>query len=255
MNTKLIFDIGMHHGEDTVHYLKKGYRVVAVEANPFLAKANTQKFDKYIQDGSLTIQNLGIADQEGVVNFYINEKLTEWSSFNKALGSRYNTPFTTVEISCVRMHSLFEKFGIPFYLKTDIEGHDLFCIQDIPGEAQGPNFVSSELSHIDIIHVLYKKGYRQFKLINQSDAYRPMVIQKELSRLYQTQRLVLNGLKLRAQKLLPFRHLYGSSGPFGNNTKGPWLSYATALDLYKRFYEKGEKAPNSQSWFDVHATF
>ena len=30
----LIFDVGLHRGEDTEFYLKKGFRVVAFEANP-----------------------------------------------------------------------------------------------------------------------------------------------------------------------------------------------------------------------------
>ena len=33
----IIFDIGMHCGEDTDFYLKKGFTVVGVEANPELA--------------------------------------------------------------------------------------------------------------------------------------------------------------------------------------------------------------------------
>ena len=33
----LIFDIGMNNGNDTDFYLAKGFHVVAVEANPFLA--------------------------------------------------------------------------------------------------------------------------------------------------------------------------------------------------------------------------
>ena len=35
----LIYDIGQHTGEDTAFYLGKGFRVVAVEANPTLAEA------------------------------------------------------------------------------------------------------------------------------------------------------------------------------------------------------------------------
>jgi 16S rRNA A1518/A1519 N6-dimethyltransferase RsmA/KsgA/DIM1 with predicted DNA glycosylase/AP lyase activity len=30
----LIYDVGMHHGEDTEFYLRKGFRVVAFEADP-----------------------------------------------------------------------------------------------------------------------------------------------------------------------------------------------------------------------------
>ena len=33
---RLIFDIGMHHGQDTAYYLSLGNRVVAVDADPTL---------------------------------------------------------------------------------------------------------------------------------------------------------------------------------------------------------------------------
>jgi hypothetical protein len=35
----LIFDLGMHNAADTKFYLDKGFRVVALEANPALAGA------------------------------------------------------------------------------------------------------------------------------------------------------------------------------------------------------------------------
>ena len=34
----LIYDVGAHLGEDSQHYLAKGFKVVAVEANPDLAQ-------------------------------------------------------------------------------------------------------------------------------------------------------------------------------------------------------------------------
>lgn len=30
----LVIDVGMHNGDDTAYYLHRGYRVVAIEANP-----------------------------------------------------------------------------------------------------------------------------------------------------------------------------------------------------------------------------
>ena len=34
MQSDLIIDVGMHTGKDTLFYLQKGFRVVAIEANP-----------------------------------------------------------------------------------------------------------------------------------------------------------------------------------------------------------------------------
>ncbi len=40
----LIYDIGIHNGDDTAYYLSRGYRVVAVDANPLMMDAARQKF-------------------------------------------------------------------------------------------------------------------------------------------------------------------------------------------------------------------
>ena len=38
MDDDLIFDVGLHHGDDAAYYLSKGFRVVGIEANPQLAE-------------------------------------------------------------------------------------------------------------------------------------------------------------------------------------------------------------------------
>ncbi len=40
----LIFDIGMHKGEDSEYYLKKGFDVVAFEAHPGLISETKNHF-------------------------------------------------------------------------------------------------------------------------------------------------------------------------------------------------------------------
>ena len=56
-NGKLIFDIGMHVGQDTAFYLAKGFRVIAVEANPLLVRDAEKHFKNQIETGQLTILN------------------------------------------------------------------------------------------------------------------------------------------------------------------------------------------------------
>ncbi len=34
MERDLVFDIGVNNGEDTAYYLRRGFRVVGVDANP-----------------------------------------------------------------------------------------------------------------------------------------------------------------------------------------------------------------------------
>lgn len=256
---ELVFDIGMHIGEDSRHYLKKGYKVIAVEANPILAQKNAVKFKKHIDAGQLTILNVGIADKEDVLPFYVNHRLTEWSSFDKEIGTRNNTAHHVVDVPCVTTRSLFEKYGMPYYLKVDIEGFDHYCLLDIPETGNKPKYVSCEAVYLDWLDILKVKGYTKFKIINQANNFNPVDLKQEAAPFFGRSEIIKNGIKLRIQKYLPFipfKHMYGSTGPAAEETKGPWLSYEAVKDTYLRFYQYEKKIPlNSGSWFDFHATF
>ena len=101
---RLIYDVGMHVGQDTAFYLAKGFNVVAVEANPLLARAGEKKFSSFIRDGRLTILNVGIGAEAGVFPFYVNDTLSEWSSFNKEIGAREGK-FHEITVECVTFGS------------------------------------------------------------------------------------------------------------------------------------------------------
>jgi 16S rRNA A1518/A1519 N6-dimethyltransferase RsmA/KsgA/DIM1 with predicted DNA glycosylase/AP lyase activity len=58
----LIFDIGLHQGEDTEFYLEKGFEVVAFEADPVLADQCRRKFSDQIADQRLVIVEGAIVD-------------------------------------------------------------------------------------------------------------------------------------------------------------------------------------------------
>ena len=62
----LIFDIGFHKGEDTLFYLLKGYRVIAVDADPDLINEWQNIFKKYIENGKLLLLNYVISDTNDV---------------------------------------------------------------------------------------------------------------------------------------------------------------------------------------------
>ncbi len=255
MISDLIYDIGMHTGQDTVYYLKKGYRVIAVEANPLLAEQNKKKFSKAIAAGRLTVLNFGVSDNEGLLPFYINKRLSEWSSFDKATGTRNNSTYEVAEVPCITTRQLFEQHGIPYYLKVDIEGFDHYCLLDIPDRGDKPSFVSCEAVYVEWLDTLYQKGYRKFKLLHQGYGFRPIDLRLESKSYFGRYQIIKNGIKLRLQKIIPFKHAYGSSGPFGNDTKGEWKSYEEIRDSYLAFYQYDKKTPlNPVSWFDFHAS-
>ena len=59
-SNNLIFDVGLHTGQDTAFYLKKGFRVIAIEANPLLAPARRDPIS-------------GVPDYNAVVEVFVEE--------------------------------------------------------------------------------------------------------------------------------------------------------------------------------------
>ncbi len=250
----LIYDIGMHKGEDTKYYLQKGYRVIAVEANPALAQQVGAELRSYIDAQKLIILNIGIAPQEGSMTFYRNDHELEWSSFDKAIGTRNNTPFTELQVRCRTAASIFEEYGTPYYLKIDIEGYDPICINGINTTVEVPPYISCEASSLECLDALIAKGYTRFKLINQARNFTAFDLNTEKNNLQNFIQHKWNRAKIRLQKFIPFNYKYGTSGPFAENTPGEWMDADYIRTAYHQFYSKDTNQPiNGLSWFDIHA--
>src|SRR5215467_12230940 len=124
----LIYDVGMNNGDDTAYYLSRGYKVVAIEADPALAETVSRRFQREIAAGKLIILNVGVSDEEGEMPFWICDNHPEWNSFDRAIASRDGEPHHQIRIECRSFHSILAEFGTPHYLKLDIEGHELRCL-------------------------------------------------------------------------------------------------------------------------------
>ena len=256
MEQRLIYDIGMHIGQDTINYLKQGFKVIAIEADPLLAEQGKKKFKKYIDNGSLIILNVGISDKEGILPFYVNKKTSEWSSFDLKIASRNNTPYETINIPSIKTSSLMNTYGVPYYMKIDIEGYDYLCVNDLPLTSAKKNvkYVSCEATTVSLIDTLHEKGYTKFKLINQAFNFMPMNINLERNPIWPKFVFVYASIRLKLRYIYQSRYPYSSSGPIPENTKGEWLTYEKARQLHTEFYVDG-KPINNKSWFDCHATF
>lgn len=235
-NRSLIFDIGMHIGQDTEFYLKKGFRVVAVEANPTLVEAAEKRFESEISAGQLIIENVCIGTERGNAKFYVNNQVSEWSSLDERLGSR-QVGSTQINVDMVRYLDLAEKHGTPYYLKIDIEGMDVAPIIDLYKCRSKPAYVSCEASGIEGCAHLFALGYKKFKF----------VMQRGLPE------LVLPKPALEGETV---DHVFplGSSGPFGEEAPGQWSRLEDCLTdyyVYKHFRRLDNRL--QQDWADFHA--
>ncbi|HVG14814.1 MAG TPA: hypothetical protein VM935_07635, partial [Chitinophagaceae bacterium] len=131
-------------------------------------------------------------------------------------------------------------------------------LQDIPGgpgEVK-PRFVSCEAVHLDWLGILAGKGYTKFKIINQVNNFRPLVVKEESSKFFCTILRKKKRWKTFLQQHFDFDFPIGSTGPFGNDSKGDWLTYDETAKLFSAFYNNSSGAPlNNTSWFDFHATY
>src|SRR5688572_26149772 len=114
---KLIYDLGVHHGDDTEFYLRKGFQVIGVEADPMQYESVRNHLSEYIQDGRLTLLNVGIWESRGSLTFYRNLDNDHWSSFDANYGCREGSRFEQLKIPCVLIEDLLLKYGVPYYMK------------------------------------------------------------------------------------------------------------------------------------------
>ncbi len=149
----LIFDIGMHRGQDTRFYLDKDFRVVALDANPALCAAARQSFAPELEQGRLHIVDAALHTRPGeLVTFYVNPRKDDWSSLNAGYARREGDEATEVRVPGVTLAELFERHGVPRYLKCDIEGADEELARQLNAwRGAMPAFVSIEAQSIEAV--------------------------------------------------------------------------------------------------------
>lgn len=248
----LIFDLGVHIGKDSLYYLQKGFRVVGVEANPTLIEPLQTKFSNYLDNGQFKLVNRAISNVNNeTISFYINQQQTDWGTTSSTWNRSMNANFTHVSVFSMTPKQLFDTYGIPYYLKIDIEGADVLILDELISRNAKPKYLSIELltphnygigvdvDHMAILNKLKVLGYTNFVLYNQA-----------------------------AQRHVPTHSLEGAdieyefdghcSGIFG---KDIFANYPTTPidDIMKAYDDYFTNVHNNdlfnlQSWFDIHCS-
>jgi FkbM family methyltransferase len=249
MEQDLIYDVGLHNGDDTAHYLSKGFRVVGIEADPNLVTKAMARFDKEIKQDRLKLLNVAIGPQEGIRSFWLCDGLSEWNSFDRAVASRLGFPHHAVDVHCRRFADILKEHGVPYYLKVDIEKSDQFCLKGINLQDR-PEYVSVEASCFEDLLALRGLGYNAFKIIYQAPGY------------HHTQfRSIPTGTPAQVTKAISsaanMAVAPNPSGPFGEQTDGNWDNFdVTAYHLLSFLlgHSQHGNPPDWFVWFDIHAT-
>jgi len=220
----LIFDIGMHVGNDTANYLSEGYRVIGIEANPLMVEHCRARFAREISNGMLRILPIGIAETTGQLPFYVNPNNDEWSNFDKAVGWR-NGEGTVIDVLAMRFEDILKIYGSPYYLKCDIETSDIHVLNGLRSLAKEelPQYVSVEAHYLDYLVILRSLGYERFKVVDQKA-----------------------------------HGLFACSGPFGEKAPGSWVTLDVAAYEWLHQPMKHQErhtwlTKDPTTWHDFHA--
>ena len=274
----LIYDVGLLDGSDTEYYLFRGYKVVAIDANPLMIENARERFATELADGRLTLLNSGIAETSGLATFWVSEH-PPWSSFQENIASRDGVACRPISVAVRPFSAILAEYGVPYYMKIDIEGNDRLCLEALRGtrlpeylsveaECVGDGERLSEEAAIAMLILLRKIGYTQFKLVNQEGwaSVRPDGLKRFCMGL-------VNGAAGRPPEWLArfaekrtdrahlarlgFRFTKDSSGPWGDDVPGGWMTFEPARSAYLR--ERREffsvERPLYSFWYDWHATY
>jgi FkbM family methyltransferase len=288
MHTDLVYDIGMHNGDDTAYYLHRGYRVVAVEADASLVEQARRRFVDEIAQGRLTLLNVAIADHEGTARFFVCDDAREWNSLNDSWASRAQSA-RAVEVACTRLAMILREHGVPHYLKIDIEGCENYCLDDLHPDGL-PTFLSVELSDLQTLIRIYGLGYDGFKCVDQASKrslpFPParttlkQTVKRRLANYPRVRELLRRARRAsgrasgraRAQATAHevhapsapappghgWRFSLHSSGPFGDDIGGPWLDVEQAAAVWASEWSRRGYPPPGLArrdlWIDLHAT-
>ena len=230
----LIYDVGLNTGQDTDYYLKKGYRVVAFEAEPRNVEYCRERFADAIADGRLTIVEGAITEDRfenngnSTTRFYRSEGHSPWGSTSEDWAARntiFGTEMESIKVKAVDFAAAMEEYGVPHYLKADIVGSEVICLRAMREFENKPDYLSIRSEKLVFAKLIYEfdlleeLGYSSFKTVKQD---------------FERVRASLPA------GIEPPVHEFedGSSGPFGEDTAGAWRSRESSIREYRKVFVK-----------------
>ncbi len=240
VDQNLIFDLGLHKGLDARNYLAKGFKVVGLEAVPALCECAKRENREAFSSGRLRIEQRALFGKSGEkVKFFVNADHDDWGSLDRGAAEKGVSSSAEIEVETVSLKDLFSKYGLPYYLKCDLEGGDAILAKELLASRELPTYVSIEATSADDLAMIRACGYNKFQIVNQW--MNPFTRAPNPPREGIYADLVLN---------------HHTSGLFGRELPlGAWVDFTKMMTNFLRWYELRNFTENlAIGWLDVHAT-
>jgi FkbM family methyltransferase len=150
-NSDLVFDVGAHVGDRTDTWVKLNAQVVAIDPQPVFFKYLK---NKYKNIGNVHVENIALSDHSGSLLMYISDNNPTVSSISDVewrnkmtIAAKKQVYNRSIEVEVDTLDYLIDKYGIPRFIKIDVEGHELEVLK---GLSHKVDYLSFEFLTFDI---------------------------------------------------------------------------------------------------------
>ena len=155
---KLIFDIGANYGDKGEVFSRLSERVVCVEPDPSAAKSLRIRFRKPTRGSALvTVCESAVGATVGTLKLLQQSNGSAYNSLSTKHAELHQIQSSAgVEVKVATLDSLIAEFGVPDFLKVDVEGFELEVFSGLTRsipllcfEANLPEFQSETIAVMD----------------------------------------------------------------------------------------------------------
>ncbi len=167
-------------------------------------------------------------ENEKFVKFYKNKKKSDWGTTNASFADRnkkYGAESVEIKVPVLDFNALLKNYSCPYYMKVDIEGSDMVCLQKLMSTRCRPKYISIESEKVDFdrliqeFNTLESLGYSKFFIQQQASIGSSKIPQNSMEGRYIDQKFYK-----------------GMTGPFGSDLGSDWLSKQDAINCYKKIF-------------------